>query len=137
MLTEEIMPLSVPASSPWLREISLFFVIVFLLRIFTLPEHVEPLACEHWAMFGKGAGAKGAGGAGILQTSSGPGRVHMPPPFVDAANTSLLLREVDPLALDLHSVARLEQRVLADELDGLLSDHPQPAGARLRETLRL
>src|SRR5690606_10938038 len=132
MLVFEIMPFSVPASSPMLRLISVFLVQVFLLRIFTLLEQVLPLACEHWPMFGKGVGMGGAGGAGTLHTSGKDW--HTPPPFVVAENiVRSPLRQVNTLALDLHSIARLQERVLAHELRRLLRDEPQPARPRLGE----
>src|SRR5690606_41540866 len=84
MLVFEIMPFSVPASSPMLQLISVFLVQVFLLRIFTLLEQVLPLACEHLPMFGKGVGQGGAGGAGTFRTSCTDWLT--PPPLVVAVN---------------------------------------------------
>jgi hypothetical protein len=54
----------------------------------TRSEHVEPFACVSWAMFGKGVGTGGDGGAGTLHTSGIA--VAEPPPFVDAGNIAHL-----------------------------------------------
>src|SRR3954453_21884273 len=98
MLKGATMPLSVPASSPLDLGISLPLRIVSLPSIFTLDEQVPALAWLGIAIFGKGTGTNGAGGAGTLQTSGNA--KHWPPPLVDAGNIVALLAEVDFLAVD-------------------------------------
>lgn len=63
MLVLDTTPLSVPASSPDVRAISVCTVHVFRLRMRTRLEHVEPFACASCAMFGNAGARTGSDGA--------------------------------------------------------------------------
>src|SRR5690606_37670652 len=73
-----IMPLRTPASSPLLELGSELSTTTSLLQIFTLEIVLDEL--RTCAMFGKGVGTGGAGGAGTLHTSGKP--AFIPPPLL-------------------------------------------------------